>query len=198
MVDTPGWWRGVSAADTPELTKREVELAASLCPPGPHVLLLVHRLDFSFGYDDLQVWEEHVECLLGDGAWAHALVLFTHGDWLGDGASIEQYVEAEGQALQRLVARCGGRYHVLNNHGNAEPCGGPQVAELLEKVEGMTTGTGRYYEMDRARARSLEKRKLAVIKKAVRREKQQRQSGMLKLIKGEIITQGFGFYCKDI
>lgn len=198
-MDTPGWWRGISAADTPELTKREVTLGASLCPPGPHALLLVHRLDFSFGADELKAWEEHMELLLGDGAWAHALVLFTHGDWLGEAASVEQYIEAEGLALQRFVAKCGGRYHVLNNNNSANPDNKPQVVKLLQKVEGMTMGTGcSFYELDRSRVRSQEKRKLTVIKRAVQREKQQRQSGMLKLIIGDSNYMGIWFYGKDI
>ena len=77
------WW-----AHTPELTKQEVVLGASLCPPGPHALLLVHREDFSLGDDELRALEEHVG-LLGEGAWAHCMLLFTYGDWLG-GASVEQ------------------------------------------------------------------------------------------------------------
>lgn len=197
VVDTPGWWRGISAVDTPELTKREVVLGASLCPPGPHALLLVHRLDFSFGDDQLKAWEEHVELLFGDGAWAHAIVLFTHGDWLGEGATVEQYMKAEGQALQRLLAKCRGRYHVLNNNNNATPDSKPQVVKLLQKVEGMTMGTGSYYELDRSRARSHEKRKLTVIKKAVQRENQQKQSGMLKLIIGDFNHTMIWFYSKD-
>ena len=50
------------------------------------------------GDDELRALEEHVG-LLGEGAWAHCMLLFTYGDWLG-GASVEQYVESEGKALQ--------------------------------------------------------------------------------------------------
>ncbi|XP_041963065.1 GTPase IMAP family member 8-like [Alosa sapidissima] len=186
VVDTPGWWRGVSAADTPELTKREVALAASLCPPGPHAILLVHRADFSFGDEELKAWEEHVELLLGGGgAWAHALVLFTHGDWLGERSSSQQYVKAEGEALRRLVEKCGGRSHILDN--SVSCADGSQVAELLEKVEGIVGARGSHYMQDRARTRSLEKGKLAALKRPVRRAKQQRQCGRTKSFKGDSV-----------
>ncbi|XP_062393745.1 GTPase IMAP family member 8-like [Sardina pilchardus] len=181
VVDTPGWWRGVSAADTPELTKREVALGASLCPPGPHALLLVHRADFSFGDGELKAWEEHVELLLGTGAWAHALVLFTHGDRLGDGSSAKRYIQAEGEALRRLVEKCRGRYHVLDN--SFSRADRSQVEELLEKVEGIVGATGGHYALDRARMRSLQKGKLAALKRAARRAKQQRQTGRTKFFK---------------
>ncbi|KAF6720948.1 GTPase IMAP family member 4 [Oryzias melastigma] len=41
VVDTPGWWCDFSAGDTSKLVKREIVSSVSLCPPGPHVFLIV-------------------------------------------------------------------------------------------------------------------------------------------------------------
>lgn len=48
VVDTPGWWPNVSLEDSPGLIKREVAFSVSLCTPGPHVFLLIMRLDEPF------------------------------------------------------------------------------------------------------------------------------------------------------
>src|SRR4029434_5078309 len=40
VVEAPGWLIYSQLDQTPELTKNEIELSVSLCPPGPHALLL--------------------------------------------------------------------------------------------------------------------------------------------------------------
>src|SRR4029434_10988983 len=45
VVEAPGWWINFNLKDTLELTKQEIVLSVSLCPPGPHVVLLVIRVD---------------------------------------------------------------------------------------------------------------------------------------------------------
>lgn len=129
VVDTPGWWKGFSVFDTPEVIKEEVIRSVFLCPPGPHALLLVIDADASFNAKHLDAVTSHVE-LLGEGVWSRTVVVFTRGDWLG-ACSIEEYVEGEGEALQSLVERCGNRYHVINNKNAHDDT---QVAGLLEKV----------------------------------------------------------------
>ena len=52
--------------------------------------------------------------LLGENVWRHTMVLFSGGDLLG-GQSIQTFIQSEGEALQRLLWRCGNRYHVLSN-----------------------------------------------------------------------------------
>ncbi|XP_054616227.1 GTPase IMAP family member 8 isoform X2 [Dunckerocampus dactyliophorus] len=69
----------------------------------------------------------------GDSAWRRALVLFSHGDWLGD-TGIEQRIESEGAALRRLVEKCGNRYHVMDNKRSED---GGQVVQLVTQVEEM-------------------------------------------------------------
>uniref|UniRef100_A0AAZ3PX03 AIG1-type G domain-containing protein n=1 Tax=Oncorhynchus tshawytscha TaxID=74940 RepID=A0AAZ3PX03_ONCTS len=101
----------------------------SLCSPGPHALLLMVRVDRSFTGTNRRAVQEHLE-LITDAVWAHIIVLFNFGDWLGD-TTIEQHIESEGEALQWLVEKCGNRYHVLNNRSNS----GFQVTELMRKIE---------------------------------------------------------------
>lgn len=133
VVNTPGWQKSTSAAGTPAAAKEEMVLAASLCHPGPHAVLLVVRADASFGAEEGRAAREHLE-LLGERVWRHTLVLFTCGDGLGD-ASLEQHIESEGEALRDIVEKCGDRYHVFNNKANRK-CD-TQVLELLEKLKGM-------------------------------------------------------------
>ncbi|KAM7410359.1 hypothetical protein PAMA_001683 [Pampus argenteus] len=137
LVDTPGWWKGFPVFDTPEMIKEEVMHSMFLCPPGPHVFLLVIDADASFNAKHLAAVTTHVD-LLGEGVWRHTIIVFTRGDWLGT-RTIEEHIEGEGEALQSLVEQCGNRYHVIDNK-NADD--GTQITELLEKITGTVAGNG--------------------------------------------------------
>uniref|UniRef100_A0A4W5KW06 AIG1-type G domain-containing protein n=1 Tax=Hucho hucho TaxID=62062 RepID=A0A4W5KW06_9TELE len=130
VVDTPGWWKNLPVEYTPELVKQEIVFSASLCHPGPHTLFLVIRVDVSFKEEETNAAEDHLE-LLSETVWSHTIVLFTHGDCLGD-TTIEQHIQREGKALQWLVEKCGNRFHVLNNNNRGDVT---QVTELLEKID---------------------------------------------------------------
>ena len=79
--------------------------------------------------------------LLGPTVWSHTMILFTRVDYLG-GKSIEQFIESEGEGLQRLVEKCEDRYHVFNNENRG---GDTQVTELLQKIEEVVGGSGGHY-----------------------------------------------------
>ncbi|XP_067117118.1 GTPase IMAP family member 8-like [Osmerus mordax] len=145
LVDTPGWWRDLPAEYTTKLVKQEIVRSVSLCPPGPHALLLVIQGGGSFTEKHRLSVEKHLQ-LLNECVWSHTVVLFTHGDYLGD-TTIEQHIQQEGKALQWLVEKCGKRYHVLNNNNRGD---GSQVTELLDKIEEMVAGNrGGHYEIKR-------------------------------------------------
>ncbi|XP_062377660.1 GTPase IMAP family member 8-like [Sardina pilchardus] len=137
VVCTPGWEKTQRRCNTPG-QNQQIKESVSLCSPGPDAFLLVLRLSMSFCVHTLRALEEHVE-LLGDRVWKHALLLFTYGDRLGD-ATVEQYIESEGEALKHLVKRCGNRYHVLDNYNRVGPS---QVMGLLEKIEKMVMANSR-------------------------------------------------------
>ncbi|XP_062394002.1 uncharacterized protein LOC134082355 isoform X2 [Sardina pilchardus] len=134
VVEAPGWWGNYTLEKTPERDKREIVLSVSLCPPGPHALLLLIDVSWSFTETHIRLVQEHME-LLGERVWSHTIVLFTYGDCLGD-TSIEQHIESGGEALQWVVEKCGNRYHVVDNKKRD----GGQVTELLEKIEEMVAG----------------------------------------------------------
>ncbi|KAL0969487.1 hypothetical protein UPYG_G00227950 [Umbra pygmaea] len=181
VVDTPGWWKNYSVEETTELVKQEIRLSVSLCPPGPHTLLLVIRVDTSFTEEHRRVTEEHLD-LLSDSVWSHTIVLFTCGDCLGD-TTIEQHIESEGKALQWLVEKCGNRYHVLNNKNRGD---GTQVTELLEKIEEMVAGNrGGHYELKREILRKLkEKKKIDLMSANEKLKKVQKTRKEIRSIRG--------------
>ena len=131
VVEAPGWIRSFSLENTPERHKQEIIRCVSLCPPGPHAVLLVINVLESFTETHRRAALEHLE-LLGERVWSHTIVLFTCGDRLGN-TTIEQHIEREGKALQWVVEKCGNRYHVVENNKSD----GGQVTELLEKIEEM-------------------------------------------------------------
>uniref|UniRef100_A0A8C6UHF9 AIG1-type G domain-containing protein n=1 Tax=Neogobius melanostomus TaxID=47308 RepID=A0A8C6UHF9_9GOBI len=126
VIDTPGWEWYYPLNSTPDWVRRETLRSVTLCPPGPHAVLLLIRSESHV--------REHLE-LLGDDIWRYTILLFTHCDQLREGVSIEQHIQKGGKGLQTLLEKCRGRYHTLSNsNGLQNPT---HVTELLEKVEKM-------------------------------------------------------------
>ncbi|KAK3567333.1 hypothetical protein QTP86_019597, partial [Hemibagrus guttatus] len=113
VVDTPGWEWYYSGNGTPGWVTRETMRSVTVCPPGPHALLLVIRSAASVTEDYYGQVEEHLE-LLGKTAWTHTMLLFTRGEELGS-IPIEQRLQNAGKSLQKLLERCGNRFHVFEN-----------------------------------------------------------------------------------
>nr|XP_021326288.1 GTPase IMAP family member 8-like isoform X2 [Danio rerio] len=144
VIEAPGWWINDTVEKSPELLKEEILLSVSLCPPGPHALLLIVPVDTVFKETERKSVESHLG-LLGERVWSHTIVLFTRGDSLSD-TSIEQHIESEGQELQWLLDKCGNRYHVLNNNSRDHT----QIKQLLEKIEEtVAQNNGGHFEIDR-------------------------------------------------
>ncbi|KAG7228744.1 hypothetical protein INR49_008522 [Caranx melampygus] len=168
FVDTPGWWKGFPAFDTPEAIKEELQRSMFLCPPGPHVFLVVIDADASFNGKHLDALTSHVG-LLGEGVWRHTIVVFTRGDWLGS-RTIEEYIEGEGEALQSLVDQCGNRYHVIDNKNTND---GTQITELLEKITATVAGNSwSHFVPDEQKFKTIEERRRRVEEMARLRESQ--------------------------
>ncbi|XP_063050316.1 GTPase IMAP family member 8-like [Engraulis encrasicolus] len=182
LVEAPGWWKNYTVDKTPECDKREIVLSASLCPSGPHALLLAIRIDMKFEEAIKKTVQEHLE-LLGERVWDHTILLFTYGDKLGH-KSVEQHIQAGGKALQWLVEKCGNRYHVIDN----KKSGGGQVTELLEKIEEMVAGNhGQLFDFDQNKLTKLmEKKKLENRRAEERKRKVQKQRETLRSSAGAV------------
>ncbi|XP_069055167.1 uncharacterized protein [Lepisosteus oculatus] len=161
VVDTPDWnlspslyldcSEEESLTITLEWIKKVTESSLSLCPPGPHALLLVINLHLFTDWRSVKI---HLE-LLSERVWRHTIVLFTWGDRLRD-TTIEQHIEGGGEELQCLVEKCGNRYHVLNNKNRGDHT---QVTELLEKIEHMVAGKSDCcYEIEEKDLQEMEER----------------------------------------
>lgn len=154
VVEAPGWQRKKAMK---QLLKQEVVLSVSMCPPGPHAVLLVLRLDLESLQSDADSFKGYMK-LLTEKAWSHSLVLFTFGDEMKD-RTVEQYIGMEGKALRWLIEKCRHRYHVFDNQNQHD---GAQVTELLQKIEEMVAGNGgSYLELNPAVIEKIKERKKA-------------------------------------
>lgn len=179
VVDTPGWWMNYFSEETPAFERRELLRSLTLCPPGPHVLLLVVRADRAFTETYRRAVQEHLQ-LLSPNIWSRVILLLSCGDCVGDGA--EQYLESEGDALQWLVHRCEDRYHVLDNTCTAD---GFQVRELIGKIEELVADRGgQHFELEGKVVERMEmevRRERERVKERLRRKEQQRQKARAQL-----------------
>lgn len=127
VVDTPGWWCDFSSRDTSELVKREIRSSVSLCPPGPHAVLITVKASSEFSERRRRAVEEHV-ALLGEGVWGHCVVVFTSG------VRPTRAEEGEETGLLWLIQKCGHRCQGVG--------GGAEVALLLEQIQNLVTENG--------------------------------------------------------
>jgi len=126
IIDTPGL---IGAPE--KKIKAEIEKFVEMSAPGPHVFLLVIRLEKRFT-DEEQNSVKCIQEIIGGDALNYTIILFTHADHLM-GKSLDMYIK-EKMFLQSLVNSCGGRFHSFNNKDRTDH---NQVTELLEKIENM-------------------------------------------------------------
>ncbi|KAI2668915.1 GTPase IMAP family member 9 [Labeo rohita] len=101
--------------------------------PGPHVFLLVIRLDDRFTNEEKKT-VQWIQENFGEDAAHYTIILFTRGDQLE--TSIEDFLNKNKQ-INELVEQCKGRYHVFDKDKNRA-----QVTELLEKIDRMVMENG--------------------------------------------------------
>ncbi|KAL0202382.1 hypothetical protein M9458_000400, partial [Cirrhinus mrigala] len=137
-------YRDISVIDTPGLydtseedLKEEIVRCIEMSVPGPHVFLLVIRLDMRFT-DEEKNTVKWIQKHFGKDAEHYTIILFTRGDLLP--VSIDKYL-TQNKQLNELVRQCGGGYHVLNNTVK-NPA---QVTELLKKIDSMVMKNGGQY-----------------------------------------------------
>ncbi|XP_021333784.1 GTPase IMAP family member 9-like [Danio rerio] len=133
IIDTPGLFD--TMLEKQEI-KLEIEKCVELSVPGPHVFLLVIRLDVRFTEEEKNT-VKWIQENFGEEAARYTIILFTHADQLKR-KPLEEYIR-ESDDLQGLVSQCSGRFHSFNNEDTSNRS---QVAELMEKIEKMVEENG--------------------------------------------------------
>ncbi|XP_071234574.1 uncharacterized protein [Salvelinus alpinus] len=140
LIDTPGLFD----TDIPEEElKPKIVKCITECAPGPHAFLIVLKVERYTVHENEAVAK--IETYFSPEAFKYATVLFTHGDQL-NGLTIEKFVQQNAE-LNKLVEKCGGRCHVIDNkYWNTNQQGRYnnqyQVAELLNTIEKMVRDNG--------------------------------------------------------
>uniref|UniRef100_A0A674A4J2 AIG1-type G domain-containing protein n=1 Tax=Salmo trutta TaxID=8032 RepID=A0A674A4J2_SALTR len=140
LIDTPGFFD----TDIPEEElKPKIVKCITECAPGPHAFLIVLKVERYTVHENEAVAK--IETYFSPEAFKYATVLFTHGDQL-NGLTIEKFVQQNAE-LNKLVEKCGGRCHVIDNkYWNTNQQGRYrnqyQVAELLNTIEKMVRDNG--------------------------------------------------------
>ncbi|XP_017337675.1 GTPase IMAP family member 4 isoform X1 [Ictalurus punctatus] len=127
IVNTPGWDR-VSIECTATKIKNEIARSVTLCPPGPHALILVFPVNTGDvpSVNEFKSASHHME-LLSERVWNHTIVLF-----LCDGDVEESTITEHIHKAEKLLEKCRGRYYVMQ-HSESET----QVHGLLNEIDSM-------------------------------------------------------------
>lgn len=113
------------------------------CCPGPHAVVIVLRVG-RYTKHEMETVEE-ITKLFGEEVFKYAVVLFTNGNDLGR-ETIAQFIK-KNDKLQKLVEKCGGRCHVIDNkHWKFQLLGyrsnKTQVKSLLHTIEKLVNENG--------------------------------------------------------
>ncbi len=133
VIDTPGL---CDTSMSEEQLKAEIVKCVYMSAPGPHVFLLVMRLDMRYTNEEKNT-VKWIQENFGEEASRYTIILFTRGDQL-KGKILDDYI-SENNDLKALVNMCGNRFHLFNNEDMKNRS---QVAELLEKIEKMVSENG--------------------------------------------------------
>uniref|UniRef100_A0A8C1Z644 AIG1-type G domain-containing protein n=1 Tax=Cyprinus carpio TaxID=7962 RepID=A0A8C1Z644_CYPCA len=135
VIDTPGLF---DTSISEEQLKNELVKCVEMSVPGPHVFLLVIRLDVRFT-DEEKNTVKWIQKNFGEEAAHYTIVLFTRVDQLEkENLTIVEFL-TENKQIGELVEQCKERYHVFNN---AKEENRSQVTELLEKIHRMVKENG--------------------------------------------------------
>ncbi|XP_016306906.1 GTPase IMAP family member 4-like isoform X2 [Sinocyclocheilus anshuiensis] len=133
VIDTPGMFDTYMSE---EQLKAEIAKCVYMSAPGPHVFLLVMRLDARYTNEEKNT-VKWIQENFGEEATRYTIILFTRGDQL-KGQTLDDYI-SENNDLKALVNERGDRYHLFNNEDMKNRS---QVTELLEKIEKMVKENG--------------------------------------------------------
>uniref|UniRef100_A0A8C2XCX2 AIG1-type G domain-containing protein n=1 Tax=Cyclopterus lumpus TaxID=8103 RepID=A0A8C2XCX2_CYCLU len=123
LIDSPGFF------DTDRSEKEmKVEIVRCIteCAPGPHAFLIVLKVERFTEHEQAVITK--IKKMFSEEFFQYATVLFTHGDQLPEGETIEDCIK-DNVPVRDLVAKCGGRCYV-------------QVKELLKTIDQMVEANG--------------------------------------------------------
>ncbi|XP_016114208.1 GTPase IMAP family member 4-like [Sinocyclocheilus grahami] len=121
VVEAPGWDRL-----RPDRIKEEIVRSVSLCPPGPHALLLVIPVKALSEEPEMNASEMHMR-LLSERVWKHTIVLFACDDGV-DELTIQKHIDS----AEKILEKCGRRFHVVQKSTCESPT---QIHALLKKID---------------------------------------------------------------
>uniref|UniRef100_A0A8D0GAZ1 Uncharacterized protein n=1 Tax=Sphenodon punctatus TaxID=8508 RepID=A0A8D0GAZ1_SPHPU len=142
VVDTPGLY---SPHVPLEETSREIRRSLTLCPPGPHALILVTRLG-RFTSQEMEMVKQ-VKDIFGAETPRYMVCLFTRKEDL-EGGSLHKCISGLDPRLQELIRECGNRCCAFKNRARGAEQEA-QAAELIALVDEMVQANGgAYYPTD--------------------------------------------------
>lgn len=163
LIDTPGFFD--SGLPEEEL-KPEILSCITECSPGPHAFLIVLRVE-KFSEQEQAIITKICQ-YFSEEALQYATVVFTHGNQLPPGETIEQFI-SKSRRLTELVKKCGNRCHVVdnkywnNNQQNQYRNNNFQVEELLRTIDKMVMENNMGFYTNKA---------LKVVEKEIEKEEQ--------------------------
>ncbi|XP_034412938.1 GTPase IMAP family member 9-like [Cyclopterus lumpus] len=145
LIDTPGFF---DPSRSEEEMKLEMMRCITECAPGPHAFLIVFKVEKFIEHNKAVV--SQMCKYFSKNALKYAVIVFTHGDQLLEGMTLEKYIEESGD-LGDLVKKCGGRCLVVDNKYWKDNQGDDrsnqvQVAKLLSTISQIVVeNKGRFY-----------------------------------------------------
>lgn len=134
IIDTPGLNR-IGSMER-EVT-REILKSISLYTPGPHVFLLVMPLG-NLTNDD-ESMHKLMESMFGKSIWKYTVIVFTHGDRLGD-KTVNDVIACSDKGLRDFIRKCSGGFVLFNNKDTDNYM---YVSELLKKIDTLMAINGK-------------------------------------------------------
>ncbi|XP_047433408.1 GTPase IMAP family member 7-like [Mugil cephalus] len=145
LIDTPGFF---DTGLPEEELEAEIVRCITECAPGPHAFLIVLKLERITEHEKAVI--KKIQKYFSEEVLKYATVVFTHGDQLPEGQTIERYV-LQNDFVRALVEKCGGRWHVVDNkYWNGKPANEYrsnkfQVKKLLNTIEQAVQKNGGVY-----------------------------------------------------